>query len=272
MKRVALLGALLLTLALPLTVRSSDDTVGKSSVPAHPVLPAAQQVKTQLTVPPAQSSVNAGKETMLLAGKVVQTMNSGGYTYIYLDNKGEKNWVATPEMQVKVGDELTFKGGGEMRNFASKSLNRTFEKIFFCGPPIPRAGDATDITADRQSPVGKVMAAKDETIKMEKASGPKAYTIGNLYRDKARLDKKKIVVRGKVVKVSARIMERNWIHIQDGSGEAKKKTDSLVLTSNDLPSVGDIVTASGVLAKDRDFGSGYRYDLIIEQATIRTEK
>jgi hypothetical protein len=273
MKRIALFGALILTLALPLTVRSADDTVGKSSAPVHPTSPVAKQVETQVAVPPAQPSVDAAKEkVMLLTGRVVQIMNSGGYTYVYLDNKGEKNWVAAPEMQVKVGEELTFQGGGEMRNFASKSLNRTFEKIFFCGSPIPRAGDAVDITAGKRSPGGKVMAAKDETIKVGKASGPNAYTIGNLYRNKARLDKKKVVVRGKVVKVSARIMERNWVHIQDGSGEAKKKTNNLVVTSTDLPSVGDIVTASGVIVKDRDFGSGYKYDLILEQATIKTEK
>lgn len=274
MKRIALFGALLLTLALPLTVRSADDTVGKSSVIAHPTSPIAKQVETQVAVPPAQPPVDAAKErAMLLTGRVVQTMNSGGYTYVYLDNKGEKNWVAAPEMQVKVGDELTFKDGGEMRNFASKSLNRTFEKIFFCGPPVLRTGDAaTGITADKRSPGGKSTAAKDETIKVEKASGSNAYTIGNLYKNKARLDKKKVVVRGKVVKVSARIMGRNWIHIQDGSGETKKGTNNLVATSTDLPSVGDIVTASGVLAKDRDFGSGYKYDLILEQATIKTEK
>lgn len=270
MKRGALVGTLILTLALPLAGHSADEAAGKAAVPAHPTPLAAEPAKTPAAVSPTQPDEDGG----VITGKVVQTMNSGGYTYICLENKGKRTWVAAPEMQVSVGQELTFKGGGEMRGFTSKSLNRTFENIFFCGPPVSQAGAAaTGAAADKQSPGSKgAKAAKDEKIKVAKASGANAYTIGDLYKKKARLDKQKVVVRGKVVKVSARIMERNWIHLQDGSGNTKKGTHNLVVTSKDLPSVGDVVTASGLLAKDRDFGGGYRYDVILEQATVKTEK
>lgn len=106
-------------------------------------------------------------------------------------------------------------------------------------------------------------------IKVDKATGPDAYTVGELYAKGAALDKKKVAVRGKVVKVSAGIMDRNWIHLRDGSGDQAKGTHNIVVTSQDSPAVGDVVTATGILAKDKDFGSGYRYAVILEQASIK---
>lgn len=74
------------------------------------------------------------------------------------------------------------------------------------------------------------------------------------------------------MKVSSGIMGRNWLHIQDGSGNQKDGSNDLVVTSKDLAAVGDIVTVSGTLRKDKDFGSGYKYDVIVEQANIKNEQ
>jgi len=112
-------------------------------------------------------------------------------------------------------------------------------------------------------------AAPSGPIKVDKAAGPGAYTVADLYAKGAALDKTKVTVRGKVVKVSSGIMDRNWIHLRDGSGDQAKGTHNLVVTSQDLPAVGDVVTASGTLAKDRDFGSGYRYPVIVEEASVK---
>lgn len=112
-------------------------------------------------------------------------------------------------------------------------------------------------------------APPSETIKVEKATGPGAYTVAEIHAKSAQLDKKKVTVRGKVVKVSEFIMKRNWIHLRDGSGDTGTRTNNLVVTSQDAPNVGDVVTASGTLAKDRDFGSGYLYSVIVEDATIK---
>jgi DNA replication initiation complex subunit (GINS family) len=108
-----------------------------------------------------------------------------------------------------------------------------------------------------------------ENIKVEKATGTNAYTVAEIFGKKSELDKKNVVVSGKVVKVSAGIMGKNWLHIQDGSGNAKDGNNDLVVTTQDIPKVGDIVTANGTLYKDKDFGSGYKYDVIIEEATIK---
>lgn len=201
-----------------------------------------------------------------LAGKVVETMNSGGYTYILLEKNGKKTWVAVMEVKVKKGQNMSFKSGPEMTDFESKTLKRKFDKIIFSDGPIDH--DVSKSKIETTGSKGKVLTPA-EKIKVEKASGPNAYTIAELYHKKANLEKKNIVVKGKVVKVSEGIMQKNWIHLQDGSGDAKKGTHNLVVTSQDMPAVGDIVTVSGILYNDKDFGSGYKYDLIVENAKIK---
>ncbi len=81
----------------------------------------------------AQPAANAAQADSSLSGKVAETMNSGGYTYVSLEKNGKKTWVAIPETKVKAGQELACQPGMEMKNFTSKTLNRTFESIIFSG-------------------------------------------------------------------------------------------------------------------------------------------
>jgi len=207
------------------------------------------------------------------SGTVVETMNTGGYTYVCLEKAGKKTWVAVPEMKVTVGAKMSFQPGQVMPNFQSKSLNRTFDSIVFSGGVAQSGSMPTghpDLSASPQSASGSKsqVGTKDKTIKVEKAQGPNGYTVAEVYAKRAELDKKTVSVRGKVVKVSQGIMGKNWIHLQDGSGDQKKGTHNLVATTLELPSVGDIVTVSGTFAKDRDFGAGYLYQAIIEDAKV----
>lgn len=101
-----------------------------------------------------------------------------------------------------------------------------------------------------------------------KASGANAITVTEAFTNGEKLNKKKVVVSGKVVKVSTGIMKQNWVHIQDGTGSGRNKTNDLVCTSKNMVKVGEVVTVSGTLAMNRDFGSGYRYKAIIENATF----
>ena len=103
---------------------------------------------------------------------------------------------------------------------------------------------------------------KDITV--EKAEGGNAYTVAELFAKRKELDNKDIILKGEVVKVTARIMNKNWLHIQDGTGSAQEGTNDMVVTTMDLPSVGDTVTIKGVLFSDKDFGSGYKYNAIVE--------
>jgi len=97
-------------------------------------------------------------------------------------------------------------------------------------------------------------------------------TVAATYKDKATLAGKKITVEGKVVKVNNGIMGRNFVHVQDGTGDAKASTNNLVVTSAQTAAVGDKVSISGLVVLNRDFGSGYSYPLIIEEATVTVKK
>ena len=97
-------------------------------------------------------------------------------------------------------------------------------------------------------------------------------TVAAVYKDKAALTGKTISATGKVVKVNNGITGRNFVHVQDGTGDAKTGTNNLVVTSKQTAAVGDKVTISGVVVLNRDFGSGYSYPLIIEEATVTVKK
>jgi hypothetical protein len=215
-----------------------------------------------------KSETSADSST--LSGKVAETMNSGGYTYVLLEKKGKKIWVAVPEMKIAVGQEIAFQPGSEMVNFPSKSLGRTFDKIIFSGGPAqPKQVSAGGKAA--VSGIGSTASAApaEKGIKVEKATGPNAYTVGDIFAKRAELGTKTAVVRAKVVKVSQGIMGSNWIHVQDGTGDSGQRTHDLVVTTQDLPNVGDIVTINGTVSVDKDFGAGYRYSVIIEKASIQ---
>jgi hypothetical protein len=160
----------------------------------------------------------------------------------------------------------------EMVNFESKSLKRKFDKINFTDGIISDSSAKSALPAAKDKGVsgGSKSAAstKDARISVAKATGANAYTVQEIFTNSAKLNKKKVVVRGKVVKVSAGIMGKNWIHIQDGTGSQAKKNHNLVCTSQDLADVDDVVTVTGVLAKDKDFGGGYKYSAIVEESKI----
>jgi hypothetical protein len=220
-------------------------------------------------------SAPAATPTEDLSGKVLETMNSGGYTYVHLQKKNsDKVWVAIPESPVKVGAQISLQPGMEMIKFESRNLNRTFDSIIFSGGVIATPGSSAASSAIRKdqesSPGSKgATAAKEGKISVAKATGPNATTVEAAHGNSAKLDKKMVVIKGKVVKVSTGIMGKNWVHIQDGTGTEAKGTHNIVCTSNEMATVGDVITVSGMLAKDRDFGSGYRYDAIIENATFK---
>lgn len=104
------------------------------------------------------------------------------------------------------------------------------------------------------------------------AQDAKMQTVAALNQNKAGLAGKTVSAQGKVVKVNNGIMGRNFIHLQDGTGEAAKGTNDLTVTSKQTAAVGDQVTISGVVVLNRDFGAGYTYPLLIEDASITPKK
>ncbi len=224
----------------------------------------------------ADSKGHAAKGPEFLGGRVEETMNSGGYTYMLLAIGKDKIWVAVPQMQVKVGDDVVLMPGNEMHNFYSKTMDRTFESIIFSPGPVGggsahggMGGGMTGGTAGSAPSHGKTVAPPHKDIKVEKAQGDNAYTVAEIYANADKLDGKEVTVRGKIVKIAHNIMGKTWIHIQDGTGEVDKGNFDLTVTTKASPAQGDVVTVTGKLAKDKDFGFGYHYNVIVEDATVK---
>src|SRR6185369_246400 len=206
-------------------------------------------------------------------GKVLQVINGGGYTYVELREKsGKKIWLAVTAAEIAVGSQQTFSPGMIMRGFESKGLKRTFDEIYFTELVAPVKGkDKDKKELGGKSPGSRGTVSPDVKVKVKKATGKNAYTISELSKNRAKLNKKKIVVRGKVVKISTGIMGKNWIHLRDGSGADATSDFNLVVTSKSVPAEGEVVLVNGTLYKDKDFGGGYKYEVIIEDAEFTIE-
>jgi len=196
-----------------------------------------------------------------IAGTVVETMDSGGYTYAKIDRGGSAVWVAGPATKLAVGTKLGAMTGSLMSGFRSETLNRTFDQIYF----VSAFPGATAAAAPENPP--PAATATEMMEKIEPAAG--GTTIAGVFAAKATLAGKPVVVRGKIVKLNNGIMGRNWLHLRDGTGSAG--TDDLLVTTDATVKVGDIVVARGTLATDKDFGGGYKYDVVVESATIASK-
>ena len=82
---------------------------------------------------PGQGGGGNAPQMNAVSGKVVETMDSGGYTYVLIEKDGNKTWAACPQMKVAVGEDVALRPGIVMPSFTSKSLNRTFNNIIFSG-------------------------------------------------------------------------------------------------------------------------------------------
>ena len=69
----------------------------------------------------------------LQRGVVEESMNAAGYSFIRVDQNGSSVWLAAPEISIDVGQSISWSGGSAMRNFTSRSLDRTFDEILFVG-------------------------------------------------------------------------------------------------------------------------------------------
>lgn len=190
-------------------------------------------------------------------GTVVDTLDGGGYTYLQVDDTKKKYWVAVEGIKIEKGTEVRFTEELRAKNFESKALNRTFDEIVF----------ASNLQHRTNVPEKGNLALINEQVKESPYKQKDTLSVKEAWEKRASLKDKTIAIRGKVVKASPNIMGLNWVHIQDGTGEGSE-VGRVVFTSSELPKVGDIVTASGMVRVDKDFGSGYSYKIIVENATF----
>lgn len=233
---------------------------------------------------PAAPAAVAPSAPLEVTGSVLETMDSGGYTYLKLKTSGGEAWAAVNKAEVKKGSIVTIANPMLMENFESKTLNRKFDRIYFGSLAAGSSAAASGTLPPGHpavgggAPGGPNMAAQHAAaaagpsdvgpIKVSKAPGPDGKTVAEIYAEKAALKDKKVVLHGKVVKFLPEIMGKNWIHVRDGSGSADKKNDDMTVTTKDTVAVGDVVTVTGTVKLDKDFGAGYAYPVMVEDAKV----
>ncbi|HEY2510115.1 MAG TPA: hypothetical protein VGI39_04645, partial [Polyangiaceae bacterium] len=207
-----------------------------------------------------------GVQDTTLVGTVREHVDVSQYTYLRLASDAGETWAAVYRAPVKDGTTVTVERAIPLTHFHSAELKRDFDEIWFgvlpgydTAPPAPGAPSA--------------MAAKNAPAASASSPAAKApanaLPIATLARDASKLEGTRVTVAGRVVKENDGILGRNWIHLQDGSGSAGDGTNDVLVTTDGTAKVGDSIVASGTVRTNQDFGSGYAYKFMLEQASVR---
>jgi len=193
---------------------------------------------------------------------VIEVLPTDKYVYLKSKEGDDEFWVAVLKQEVEVGDKFFFKGGLLKTNFESKEYNRVFDKVYLVSRLIPvgvtNTSKAKSDVKSNDSQLEKSIS--DNVINHKDGS----ITIKQLTDNPEKYENKKIQLTGKCVKLNPNIMGRNWVHLQDDTNNDY----DLVVTMDVAVPVGHIVSLLGTVTLNKDFGAGYKYDLIVENAEL----
>ncbi|MEN8146972.1 MAG: hypothetical protein ABFR02_05070 [Campylobacterota bacterium] len=274
------------------------ETVKEQTAPAVAVESApVQNIYGTSAQPQQQAAAPEGADVQTNSAhvaNVLETMDAAGYTYVKVDEDGNVYWIAGPRSAVVVGSSISYIEQMIMKDFTSKSLNKTFDILMFTTTIIP-AGEAAAATAGTQkahdcedcgngakkAPAVQQQAAasthsstqatpktQEQAAPINVAKAEGGYSVEELYAKKAELKDQKITIKAKVVKVSKNIMGKDWVHLQDGTGVAGSTNDIIATGLNTTVNVGDVVTAKATLNTDVDLGYGYFFAVILQESTF----
>jgi hypothetical protein len=223
----------------------------------------AQQQQVQQQNMDMQQSAASTEQHTAVVQEVIQATS---YTYLKVKEADKDYWIAVTKRQIEPGMTISFADALEMNNFQSKDLDRTFDKIYF----VSRI-EGAEITTSRPSmsmPHQGTPEPEKKEVSVEPAEG--GVTIAQLYANRDSYAGKTVLVKGVVTKVNRAIMDKNWVHLQDGTSDAD--SFDLTVTTTDDVKVGDVATFEGKITLNKDFGAGYSYEVIMEEAKLQAQK
>jgi len=219
------------------------------------------------------SEINANQNTAfsndLHTVVVNEVLSTEKYVYLNVNEGDEQFWIATRKADVKVGQTYYYKGGLLKTNFESKEYNRVFEKIYLISSLVESNHGINSGVLNESKPKPKVTlkepVKKEIETHTEKTMQHKgSIKIVELVKDPKKYEGKTVQLSGICTKINAGIMERNWIHLKDGS----KDDFDLVITSDVFVPEGSQITIKALVTLNKDFGAGYTYDLILENGIL----
>lgn len=219
-----------------------------------------QQQQTQ-----PQNTQQEGATVNVHTVVVQEVIQATSYTYLRVKEADKEFWMAVNKRQIEPGAKISFMGALLMKNFQSRDLQRTFETIYFVNRIMGDESSAPQQSMSMPHQGKPELDKKD--ISIEPAEG--GITISKLFADRDSYAGKIVLVKGVVTKVNRAIMNKNWIHLQDGTSDSDN-FDLTVTTAEDVE-VGSIATFEGKIALKKDFGAGYYYEVIMEEARLRTQ-
>ncbi|MGE5758504.1 MAG: nucleotide-binding protein [Sideroxydans sp.] len=207
-------------------------------------------------------------EVTAVKGEVLEVKSVESYTYLRLNTPNGEYWAAVTKAPIKKGAAVTIENVMVMKDFESKSLKKTFPTILFGTLVNPAVKSATGAQSMGTQPTFAKMTVNGD-IRVPKANGSNALTVAEIVTRSAELKDQTVLVRGKVVKYNPEIMGKNWVHLRDGTGSTVDNSNDILVTTTNEAKLGEIVTAKGIVRTDQDFGSGYSYKVLIEDATLQ---
>ena len=203
-----------------------------------------------------------------LTGQVQERLSASPYVYLRIKTPRGEVWAAVPEAAIETGAEVTVFNPMLMSNFESSALKRTFDEVYFgtMTPANAAAAGGPGAGGDPHAGIQSVAAVDVGTV--EKASGADARTVAEVWAQKASLAGQTVTIRGVVVKFNVGVMGKNWIHLQDGSGDAAQGTSDITVTTLDGAAKGETIVIKGIVRTNKDFGAGYSYAVIVEDAKV----
>jgi len=205
----------------------------------------------------------------MIRGEVLETMDAAGYTYVLLETNAGQAWFAARQIPVTVGDVVQTDTGVPMKDFTSKTLGRSFEIIYFSGAlQNLSTGAQTESPPATPAPTQAAAATAADVAVTAVEEGK---DIAWVYASKDSLAGQPVTLRGTVVKYNPNILGWNFLHIQDGSGNGSDGSNDLIVTTTTEAAVGQTVVVSGNVVLDKDFGAGYSYPVLLEDAAVTLE-
>lgn len=222
---------------------------------------------------PAASNQAAANPAMTVEGQsnaqesdvhqvqALEILQAERYTYMKVAENTDTFWIAVSKMEATKGNKYFYRGGLLKTNFESQEFNRTFDKIYLVSQIIDASAHPGGNAAGANTAVNNT---EDSNIKNIQGLMP----LSKILAAPSNYAGKLVVAGGKVVKVNNGIMGKNWIHIQDGTSLKGKNCD-LAITTKENITPGSTVAFEGKIFVNKDFGAGYRYDVIMEEAVLK---
>jgi hypothetical protein len=258
-------------LAFALTAGTACSRLSGTSSGSEPAASAPAVGATQATgsMPAGTPGAPVPQALETVTGEVVETMDAANYTYVRVTTAKGDLWAATGKTKVAVGEKVVVPLESEMRNFHSPSLKRDFPLIYFVSQ-ITREGEPTPPPMAVGHGVAGAPSVAPASVQVDPVPPPSGgSSIADVWANRASLAGKAVTVSGKVVKFNGGILGRNWVHVQDGSGKAADGTNDLTVTTDATTRVGDVITITGTVTLNKDFGAGYAYKVLLEGARIK---